>query len=255
MAQVFFSSDTDPEMQRAKETARATFRYLWRELSWEYRRIIPGLDVAAVKVPFRDPEGTPGAPGGSDVEEMWVGDVVFDGVHIAGRLLNTPNWLRSIAAGDRVEVPLAGISDWMYAMRGRMYGAYTVHHIRKSMSPDERAAHDAAWGFEFGDPDAPLVIPEDHAPPPADHPMSVNMGPTMREQVKKHHGQFMAADEQGFTTLHSLALAGSTTGVAVLLEAGADPTLRTKHGMTARDLAAVLSWEPVMALLDGATRH
>ncbi len=149
-----------------------------------------------------------------------------------GRLLNTRNWLRSIAAGDRVEVPLAGISDWMYAMRGRMYGAYTVHHIRKAMSPDERVAHDAAWGFEFGDPDAPL-----------------------REQVKKHHGQFMAADDQGFTTLHSLALAGSTTGVAVLLEAGADPTLRTKHGMTARDLAAVLSWEPVMALLDGATRH
>jgi uncharacterized protein YegJ (DUF2314 family) len=47
--------DSDPEMQRAYESARATFRYFWREVAWERRRIIPALSLAAVKAPFSDP--------------------------------------------------------------------------------------------------------------------------------------------------------------------------------------------------------
>jgi hypothetical protein len=38
--------DSDPEMQRAYESARATFRFFWRELAWERRRIVPALDLA-----------------------------------------------------------------------------------------------------------------------------------------------------------------------------------------------------------------
>ena len=45
-SKVFMSKDDDPEMQRAYENARATFRYFWREISWERRRIVPGLDLA-----------------------------------------------------------------------------------------------------------------------------------------------------------------------------------------------------------------
>ena len=45
-SQVFMFDDSDPEMQRAYESARATFRYFWREVAWERRRIIPGLDLA-----------------------------------------------------------------------------------------------------------------------------------------------------------------------------------------------------------------
>lgn len=39
-------------MNRAFEQARSTFKYFWRELYWENRRIIPALDFAMVKVPF-----------------------------------------------------------------------------------------------------------------------------------------------------------------------------------------------------------
>ena len=54
MAKVTLHKDDDPEIVAAGKTARGKFRYFWRELSWEYRRIVPGLDVAAFKVPFSD---------------------------------------------------------------------------------------------------------------------------------------------------------------------------------------------------------
>ena len=41
-SQVFLFPNGDPKMQGAYEQARATFRYLWREIAWERRRIIPG---------------------------------------------------------------------------------------------------------------------------------------------------------------------------------------------------------------------
>lgn len=40
----------DPEMLAAYKNAQSTFKFFWRELSWEYRRIIPALEIAAVKV-------------------------------------------------------------------------------------------------------------------------------------------------------------------------------------------------------------
>src|SRR6476620_11652286 len=34
-SRVFTFDNSDPEMQRAYESARATFRYFWREIAWE----------------------------------------------------------------------------------------------------------------------------------------------------------------------------------------------------------------------------
>jgi hypothetical protein len=180
---------------------------------------------------------------------MWVGELDFDGKLISGKLLNTPNWLRSVTQGQLVEVPIEGITDWIYAQGGRAYGAFTVHEMRKAMSTEERVQHDEAWGFEFGDPRTPAAFPTWYPPPPGDHPMSTNMGASLREAVQKNRA-LLEPDARGFTMLHSLALGGSAIGVATLLEEGADRTLRTHHGMTARDLAATLSWEPVLRVLD-----
>jgi uncharacterized protein YegJ (DUF2314 family) len=60
----------EAETAAAAERARASFKYFWRELSWERRRIVPGFDNACVKVAFADR----GA-----VEHMWICDVDFDG--------------------------------------------------------------------------------------------------------------------------------------------------------------------------------
>lgn len=246
MAIVTFASDTNPQMQQAKTQARATFRYFWRELAWERRRIIPGLDLSAVKVAFRDPPGK----GASDrVEEMWVGDVDFDGKVISGTLLNEPNWLQSIAEGDPVEVPLEGISDWMYALQGRVYGGHTINLLRTQMQKAERDNHDQAWGFEFGNPYHVKVLPDAYAQDGAEHPMALNMGMAMAEHLKKNPQEVAAQDERGFTLLHDLALAGAASAVSIALAHGADASARTKNGFTSKELAQLLGWKEVVEVL------
>src|SRR5687767_12674423 len=125
-SRVYMAEGDDPEMQKASEQARATFRYFWREVAWERRRIVPALDLACVKVPFSDgprparsrTTGGPGArpPGTPEVELMWLDEVDFDGQLVGGVLLNTPNWLKTVKAGDPAHVPLDQVSDWMYAI-------------------------------------------------------------------------------------------------------------------------------------------
>ena len=278
---IFFAKDDDPEMQQAYESARATFRYCWREMSWETRRIVPGLDLAAVKMPFSDGDAADPDSDGPDVEHMWISEVAFDGELITGVLLNSPQWLKTVSAGDRASVPVAGISDWMYAIRGRVYGAYTVNLLRSRMPANERKQHDAAWGLDFGDPaviqlapapnasDAPKsgflgglfggkkkpAEPETTLEPPVEHPMSVNMEEPWRKQLESDTGSLTIADEDGWLFMHHLALAGSTTAVSLFLEFGADANSPLPDGRTPLDLAESLGWDATAAVLRAHGGH
>jgi uncharacterized protein len=84
-SKVFMFDPNDPEMQEAYNQARVTFRYFWREIAWERRRILPALDVACVKAPFSDSESVEDH---SEVEQMWLGSIDFDGQFVSGELLN-----------------------------------------------------------------------------------------------------------------------------------------------------------------------
>jgi hypothetical protein len=187
-----------------------------------------------------------------DVEEMWISEIEFDGKTVSGVLLNAPNGLRSIRKGDRAQVQVSTISDWMYAIGGRALGAFTVNQLRQAMSADERADHDGAWGFDFGDPRAPQLVPDSYPEPPAEHPMSVNMSKSLEAELTKSRALLTTPDERGFTLLHELALAGSSSGVTIALAHGADREARTKHGMTALDLAQAMKWATVIELLTGS---
>src|SRR5262245_62280800 len=99
-SKVFMFDDADPEMQGAYQQARASFRYFWREVAWERRRIIPGLDLACVKAPFSDGDDAEPVEGQPSVEQMWLGQVDFDGKYVTGELLNASNWLKSVKQGD-----------------------------------------------------------------------------------------------------------------------------------------------------------
>jgi uncharacterized protein len=256
-SKVFLFDDSDPEMQAAYEQARATFRYFWREVSWERRRIIPGLDLACVKAPFSDGDRRARTQGQPEAEQMWVGEVDFDGRVVSGVLLNAPNWLKTVKAGDSVRVPLGDISDWMYVIGGKAYGAYTVNLMRSRMGKKERQEHDSAWGLDFGDPTTIRLVPQEKnwfGKGPVEgqeHPMSEAMAPSLKEQLKKDPSMLHTADDQGWTLLHNQALAGSTATVKVLLECGADPNAVTNDGMTPMQLARSLGWEKVVALLAG----
>jgi uncharacterized protein YegJ (DUF2314 family) len=199
---VFMFDGQDEAMQQASEDARQTFKFFWRELSWERRRIVPGLDMAMIKLPFTDGPRTDGRP---DYEVMWVGEVDFDGETLSGQLCNSPNWLASVREGDGVQVPFAQLADWMMVADGHAYGGFTVNQMRAQMNRAERQQHDAAWGLKFGDP-ADIRVEIDltgrsrggllsglfgrkrqAADSPdgfKDHPMCINMIESIREQLQ-----------------------------------------------------------------------
>lgn len=263
-SKIFMFTGNDPQMARAYEQARATFRYFWRELSWEHRRIVPGLDLACVKAAFMDPGPQRAGDDAPEAEQMWFSDIDFDGQTVSGMLLNAPNWLKSIKQGDAVSIPFNEITDWMFAVHGEVYGAHTVNVMRSRMSPRERKDHDEAWGLSFGEPHTIRLV---YAPPKSggllgklfakprpqpeldEHPMSENMAPKLREELSKNPAMLHVKDDKGWTFLHQLALAGSTACVKVLLENGADKNAKTPQGQTPLELAQIFHWERVIALL------
>jgi uncharacterized protein len=238
----------DPEMQRANEKARDTFGYFWREVAWDRRRIIPALDLAAVKAPFSDDDDRPRRSKDTpSVEHMWISDVDFDGVNVRGVLMNSPNWVRSVREGDKVRVPLDEISDWMYVIGGEAYGGHTVNLLRSRMGGRERKEHDAAWGLTFGDPARVRLTPERYEG--GEHPMSEAMAAALKKQLREDPDVVHEADKRGWTLLHHEALAGNARIVKILLAAGADPRAQTNKGMTPRKLARSLGWDRVVDLL------
>lgn len=270
MSEVYFAADQDPAMQRAKEKARETFRFFWREMSWESRRIVPGLDLACVKVPFSDPPEMKTTEG-IGIEEMWIDEVDFDGQLVTGKLLNSPSWLKSVKEGDEANIPLNEISDWMYAIEGRVYGAFTVNVLRAQMERGERRQHDEAWGLDFGDPAEVQVVPSEwfgkksggllkrlfggaSSPTQAEldameHPMAANMAESFEEFLTNDPSNVHSKDERGLTFLHQQALAGTAIGVSILLKHGADPNAVTNQGMTPLALAQSLGWKQVAEVL------
>ncbi|NEO87189.1 MAG: DUF2314 domain-containing protein [Spirulina sp. SIO3F2] len=257
-APIYFA-EFNQAMVRASEMARQTFKYFWRELSWEYRRIIPGLEIAAIKMPFPVPEGVADAP---EVEQMWIGEIEFDGETITGVLLNKPQWLDSIGAGEAVAMHWGDMSDWMYAINGQVYGAYTVNVMRSQMTPSELAQHDAAWGLEFGDPTVIQVtsatqvrlqdnaVLDDVAEP--EHPMSENMTEQIKQALAENPTMATTVDESGWSLLHREALAGNLTPVRILLQYGADPTAPNVKGESTIDLAQKMNWPRIVRVLNSS---
>ena len=150
----------------------------------------------------------------------------------------------------------------MFGTDERVCGGYTVQALRARMGAAERRQHDQAWGLAFGDPSRVKVFrqPEGRRVLRAlfgkgrsasdEHPMSVNMALRLREELAQDPSIATAKDDRGWTLLHEEALAGSVATVKVLLEAGADRTAVTGHGMTVAQLARSLGWEKVVALLE-----
>lgn len=253
---LFLSGDDDSEMSQAEAAARAAFRYFWREVSWERRRIVPALDMQAVKIAF---EGPPkrgllsrilGKRPESEVrvEHMWVGKIDFDGDSVSGVLLNSAQWISGLREGDRVTRPLADIKDWLCAADGVAYGGFTIDVLRSRMPPEECASHDKAWGLDFGEVGhvrlALQSSPEDEHP--FGGPMAEKLGPQLEEDAQP----YLSPDSRGLTLLHEMALAGSLAGVKVLIEHGANARERTACGYLPSELAGKLKWEAVSDYLD-----
>lgn len=238
----------DERMNQAALAAQETFRFLWRELSWESRRIVPGLDMSVVKHPF-----PAGEPEDGNAEHMWVGEIGFDGVAISGALMNQPNYIPDLNEGDPVSFPLNGVTDWMYAIDGKVFGGFSIQVMRAGMSPAERRQHDEAWGLQFPDPATVRLTPSmsyqtfrsTSAELIPEHEMSLNMKKKSEEGVRslgKRINDLIIGD---MTLLHYDALAGNLTQVESLLALGADKHTKDGHGKTALDYARLMGWKKI----------
>jgi uncharacterized protein YegJ (DUF2314 family) len=245
----------DPDINLASKKARESFKYFWRELSWEKRRIIPGLDINAVKLGFSTGKVTDSAP---SVEHMWVDNVNFDGLKVSGDLLNDPRWIDGIGSGDRVVMDFNDIDDWIYSIDGMVYGAYTVNAMRLKMNSDRRRVHDDAWGLEFGDPREIRIVPDSYLNKESsnkmndeigEHPMSENMAEKIDSALSENPTIVNQIDENGWTMLQYEALAGNLTPVKLLLKYGADKMIKNPDGFTAIDLAEVMKWHKITDFL------
>jgi uncharacterized protein YegJ (DUF2314 family) len=255
----------DPRMLEASKNARDTFKYFLRELSWENRRIIPGLELACIKVSFDNTDDNEGPTH----EVMWINDLNFDGKTISGILVNKPQWIDSLSQGDEIKITLDQIVDWMYAVNGKAYGAFTVNVIRSNMGIKERKAHDKAWGLDFGNPAMTEIIyqPQSNkkllsffskpqifsqeALMEQEHPMSINMLSKYREQLSESGESTLAfEDEAGNTLLHIDAMSGNSAIVKLFLEFGADITKKNVHGQTPLDLAKLFKWDKIIKQIE-----
>ena len=238
----------DELMEEAYRNAQENFKYFWRELSWEYHRIVPALDFAMVKHPFQQIIDGQQEP---VVEHMWIDQVMFDGETIKGELVNDPNQLTNVKQGDSVSITISEISDWMISLQGQTLGGFTIQAMRKGMSSKERRQHDEAWGLDFGDPDEVLVVQQQKEHPEylIEHPMSRNMADQLREFLQQHPGEIAELDQDGLTQLHKEAIAGNKVGVEVLLELGADKNALSNTGKTAGQYAENMNWDHLKEVL------
>lgn len=266
---IFFADGADSKMIEAYKKAQETFKYFWREQSWEYRRIIPALTVSCVKVAFSQEDPTSEDP---IVEHMWINDIDFDGDNVKGYLINEPNELTNIEVGDYVEVPLNEISDWLFAITPstkkstglsklfsssadplpKTYGGFTIQKMRSDISKQERQDHDEAWQLDFGDFNDIEVVNEqkEHPENLVEHPMSKNMKEEFVKFLNEYPTELTNTDDNGYTLLHRETIAGNLSSVKIILETGANKNLKTNTGKTALDFAKQLNWEHLIPVLE-----
>lgn len=235
-------------MEQSILKAQDTFKYFWRELSWDYRRIVPALELAIVKAAFTQKINTIDEP---IVEYMWIDQIDFDGDIISGVLMNAPYELTNIKQGDSVQLLLTEIIDWLSVCDGEAYGGFTVQKLRSQMDDDARQKHDDTWGIHFGSYDDISIVlaQKTHPENLLEHPMSINMQESLRTCLhSEQRDAMLAVDDQGYNLLHREAIAGNASIVKLLLEEGMDPLAKTQAGKTALDYATQLGWAHIVML-------
>jgi uncharacterized protein YegJ (DUF2314 family) len=116
----------DPDMVAAIARARETLPQFWQAYETRPR----GESDFCLKVKITDQRGA---------EHFWVVDLERRDGKTLGTINNDPSIVASVKAGDRIEIPEADITDWLFMRAGKMVGNHTVRALFKSMPPDEVA--------------------------------------------------------------------------------------------------------------------
>ena len=114
----------DPEMVAAIAKARDTLPQFWQV----FDKRDQGESDFSLKVKVTDKRGT---------EHFWATDIERRDGKTMGVINNDPNIVASVKLGDRIEIPEADISDWLYMRSGKMVGNETLRPPLKKMPAAE----------------------------------------------------------------------------------------------------------------------
>jgi uncharacterized protein YegJ (DUF2314 family) len=117
-------SGDDAEMNAAIAKARETLPQFWAVFEKPSR----SETDFSLKVRITDENGT---------EHFWVSDLERLDGKLFGTINNDPNTVESVKLGQRIEIPHADISDWLYLRDGKMVGNHTLKPLLKDMPPEE----------------------------------------------------------------------------------------------------------------------
>ena len=116
----------DAAMNAAIAKARARLPDFWEKLA----NPPTGTEGYSVKVAIRD---------GDRTEHFWTSDIERTGERISAVIANEPQTVTTVREGQRIDVPEADISDWMFMRNGKVVGNETLRVLLDYM-PDEEAA-------------------------------------------------------------------------------------------------------------------
>ncbi|BCW90169.1 hypothetical protein sos41_33370 [Alphaproteobacteria bacterium SO-S41] len=131
-------AEQDGEMIAAIAEARMTLPRFWTAMETAE----PGTGGYSLKVAITD---------GDQVEHFTTTGVEHVDSKIFARIANTPQFITTVAYDQRIEVPEADISDWMYLRNGKVVGGYTLRLLLSRMTPAEKEAAGVAH-LEFEEP-------------------------------------------------------------------------------------------------------
>ncbi len=114
----------DPEMVAAIAKARDTLPQFWQVVD----KGELGETEFSLKVKITDTRGT---------EHFWAADIERRDGKTMGTINNDPNIVARVKLGDRIEIPEADISDWLYMRGGKMVGNETLKPLLKRMPAAE----------------------------------------------------------------------------------------------------------------------
>jgi uncharacterized protein YegJ (DUF2314 family) len=120
--------EDDPEMVAAMAEARSTLPQFWEHFDQPQR----GESDFSLKVKITDEKGT---------EHFWATEIERHDGKTMGTINNDPNIVASVKLGDRIEIPEADISDWLYLRDGKMVGNRTLVPLLKTMPAKEAEAY------------------------------------------------------------------------------------------------------------------
>jgi uncharacterized protein YegJ (DUF2314 family) len=121
----------EPHMIAAIQAARAALPIFWAKVDAHE----PDVTETLVKV------GYPTGHGG--IEYLWMDVASHDASNVRGRILNEPEDVAGVHAGQDVALAQSTIGDWAYRKAGKYYGQFTTRVLLETADSATRREQSA----------------------------------------------------------------------------------------------------------------